>query len=107
MRYLCARPLPPRGVARARHNLIVLDPALISFVRKSVQSIWMLETLLHVRPGAGVPVTRELALLCETLNAASRDRPITLRDAIVNSQETKPRNLANAFRFSGKGEKDI
>ncbi len=126
----------------------MLDPALISFVRKSLQSIWMLETLLLVRHRAGEPVacdeivrelratpflvrrvidhlaaehlvivdedgdarfeplTSELALLCEKLEAASRERPIALRDAIINSPETKLRNLADAFRFSDRGEKD-
>lgn len=126
----------------------MLDPALISFVRKSLQSIWMLETLLLLRRRAGEPVPREeivrelratpflvrrvldqlaaqhlvlvhedgaaqfepatpeLAQLCEKLDVASRDRPIALRDAIINSPDTKLENLANAFRFSDKGEKD-
>lgn len=126
----------------------MLDPALIGFVRKSLQSIWMLETLLFMRRRSGEKVSRdeivrelratpflvrrvvdhlaaehlvvvdkdgaarfepstpELALLCEKLEVASRERPIALRDAIINSPETKLRNLADAFRFSSKGDRE-
>ena len=122
----------------------MLDPSLVIFVRKSLQSIWMLEILLFIRRRAGervsrdeivremratpslvrgvldrllheqlvllhengdasfAPSTRELALLCEKLEAASRERPIALRDAIINSPGAKLQDLADAFRFSGR-----
>jgi DNA-binding GntR family transcriptional regulator len=51
------------------------------------------------------PSTPELAILCEKLEAASRDRPIALRDAIIGSTGTKLQDLADAFRLSG-GTKD-
>jgi hypothetical protein len=40
--------------------------------------------------------------LCELLEAASRDRPIGLRDAIVGSPDTKLKNFSDAFRITGK-----
>lgn len=144
----CRRRAAHLSAAARTDLLIVLDPELISFVRRSLRSIWALEVLLFVRRHSpqsvrcdtivrelrATPVlvrrlveqltaehlvvpesdeavhfhasTPELERLCELLDAASRDRPIALREAIIGSQDAKLKNFSDAFRFTDKdGEK--
>lgn len=49
--------------------------------------------------------TSEVEGLCDKLAVAADERPIALRDAIIAAPNDKLRDLADAFRFFGKGPK--
>ena len=50
--------------------------------------------------------TTSLERMCDLVDAASRDRPIALRDAIIGNPDAKLKNFSDAFRFTDKeGEK--
>ena len=66
--------------------------------------------LVHVDQETGAarfaPATPDLARLCDTLETASQDRPIAVRNAIILSPNDKLRNFSDAFRLKGRDPKN-
>jgi hypothetical protein len=50
------------------------------------------------------PARPELEKICDLLEAASRERPIALRQAIISAHNSKLRDFADAFRFLDKNK---